>query len=852
MKTKLFIFPILACLLIFTGLPTAHAHPADVYAHTIKIAISQSNLQIEWEIKPGPMLTSFLWYQADTDQDGTLTSVEADTWGRARAALLTATLDDKHLSLLIESVQMPTDLQSFQAGQEFITFNLSTKLPQGTSNAQHLSLNNGMEQKISINWFYLSAAEDTAFLFPTQKNNTITVDIVQNRTLVKDQSILLSLWDSGTPSLPVGQKKDVVTETAEQVVPELAKNSPQEILLNIVRSENFSISFYIFALAISLALGALHALTPGHGKTVVAAYLVGSRGTTKHAIALGSIVTLTHTGSVFIIGLFTLAVSQYILPTSIIPILEVLSGLLILGLGFYLLWQRFLFWRTHAPAAVPGSNHRINLAPRTAQRATGTRKYSLAPSSSTRRKISGAYKIQSLPKNYHDHGDWHIHSHEVPESITWRSLITLGISGGLVPCPDAIAILLVAIAINRILLGLTLIISFSLGLAVVLIVIGLFMVNSSRLFTRMDAFNKFAPVMPIVSAAIVLTLGIGLTYGAISKLGSISSITGASPGAENEAQVIYINADENKHKQLFIVGTQGSDPLKLTDAANGVVDFAISPDQKQVIYIEQTEDFEYNLWLMNLIGKENRIVVSCKTAICGQPIWSPDGKRVVYEYMTLDGGASSLWWFDVASGEAQPVFQEERLPGTNPRWSPNGEWLSYATPEGIRLYHLESGESRLIENILGAAVQWSPDSKSILLRDVVIKRDQFITQLFLYDLSSQTITSLNANENMENILAAWSPDGASIAVVRRDLTIPRGDQIWIMRADGSDAHALTDAPAVLHGSLNWSPDAKYILYDLYLLDSFPLESHLEMVNTQNGEVTNLKVSGYNPKWLWQK
>ena len=120
-----------------------------------------------------------------------------------------------------------------------------------------------------------------------------------------------------------------------------------------------------------------------------------------------------------------------------------------------------------------------------------------------------------------------MHSHDVPESITWRSLITLGISGGLVPCPDAIAILLVAIAINRILLGLTLIISFSLGLAVVLIVIGLLMVNSSRLFTRMDAFNKFAPIMPIVSAGIVLILGLGLTYGAVSKLGSGTFLSSA-------------------------------------------------------------------------------------------------------------------------------------------------------------------------------------------------------------------------------------------------------------------------------------------------------------------------------------
>jgi Tol biopolymer transport system component len=162
-----------------------------------------------------------------------------------------------------------------------------------------------------------------------------------------------------------------------------------------------------------------------------------------------------------------------------------------------------------------------------------------------------------------------------------------------------------------------------------------------------------------------------------------------------------------------------------------------------------------------------------------------------------------------------------------------------------------TGQSRLIPNTLGAAVQWSPDSSSILLRDVVIKHDQYVTQLFLYDLSSGTLTNINPNENMENILAAWSPDGTSIAVVRRDLSIPRGDQIWIMRADGGEAHALTNTSAVLHGTLNWSPDGKYILYDLYLLDSFPLQARLEMININNREITDLKKIGYNPKWIWQ-
>jgi len=838
MKIKLSVFLFVACFLFCINTTAAQAHPADVYAHTIHITISQSSLKIKWEIKPGPMLTSFLWYQADTDQDGNLSAAEADAWGRAHAALMTASLDDKPLPLLIDSVQMPTDLQNFQAGEQFITFTLSAKLPQETSNTQRLNLVNSMEPKTSINWFYLSANENTAFLFPTQKNNALTVDIVQDRALITDQNKLLTSWDSGIPSLPVGQQKDVVTQTSEQVVPALAKNTPQEILLNLVRTKNFSVSFYIFALGISLALGALHALTPGHGKTVVAAYLVGSRGTTKHAIALGSIVTLTHTGSVFLIGLFTLAVSQYILPTSIIPILEVLSGLLIVGLGLYLFWQRFLFWRKRKSQANNPDQKSL-------------RKYSLAPSTSKTKKISGTIKVQKLPENLHHHGDGKLHSHDIPESITWRSLVTLGISGGLVPCPDAIAILLVAIAINRILLGLALIISFSLGLAVVLIVIGLLMVNSSRLFTRMDAFNKFAPFMPVISAGIVLILGIGLTYGAVSKLGSgISpSITGTGQTLSNEPQVIYLNTDANKHKQLFIVDTQGDDPIKLTNTANGVVDFAISPDQERVIYVEQTEDIQYNLWLMNLKTKENRLATSCQSAICGQPIWSPDGKRVVYEYMLTDGSTSSLWWFDLTSGKAQPVFQDETLPGTNPRWSPDGKWLSYATPEGIRLYRLENGESRLIKNTLGAAALWSPDSKSVLLRDVIIKQDQYVTQLYLYNLSSETITNLNANANIENILAAWSPDGTSIAVVRRDLSIPRGDQVWVMRADGSQAHILTNAPAVLHGSLNWSPDGNYILYDLYLLDSFPLESHLEIINIKSGEITNLKVPGYNPKWV---
>jgi ABC-type nickel/cobalt efflux system permease component RcnA/WD40 repeat protein len=832
MKIKNFSL-ILLFIVLLSPTQNVTAHPADVYAHTIHVTILQTGLQIKWDIKPGPMLTSYLWYGADADQDGSINQQEADAWGRTRTALLTATLDDQPLSLRTESVQMPADLQKFQAGEEFITITLSADLPHG---AGHLILTNGMEPKTSINWFYLSATEDTAFLFPKQQNNSIAIDFFTDRVLATDQSKLLTTWDSGAPSLPAGQQKDVVTTTAEQVVPELAQRTPQEILLDLMRTEKLSLSFYAFALVISLALGALHALTPGHGKTIVAAYLVGSKGTARHAIALGSIVTLTHTGSVFALGLLTLTASRYFFSGSLLPFLELLSGVLIVVLGGGLLIPRLRAWQRSRQAQQP--------LPQEV-------------------KIEDGKKRLVLNQTITEDAPSHKHDGAIPRKptvgdplaeLTWRSLITLGISGGLVPCPDAIAILLVAVAINRIFLGLALIISFSIGLAVVLIVIGLLMVNGGRLFARMEFLNKLAPLMPVISAGVVLMLGFGLTYGAVAKLGSgtnLQQTRAASGSGVNKAQVIYLNDDENRHKQIFIMDTKGNDPRKLTNAAKGVTDFALSPDQSRIIYIEQTEDFGYAFWMLNLSSAENKLMTSCEQANCSQPVWSPDGNRIVYEYMPLDAGVSSLWWLDTATGKAQPVFQETRLPGTNPRWSPNGAWLSYASPEGIRLDHLESGESRLIPNMLGAAVQWSPDNKSLLVRDVLIKQNQFVTQLFLYDLSSKTLKNLSPNENIENILAAWSPDGKSIAVVRRDLSIPRGDQIWLMRADGSDAHVITDMPAVLHGSLNWSPDGEYILYDLYLLDSFPLESRLEMIDVKTGAVTNLQAVGYNPKWVWR-
>ena len=795
-------------------------------------------MTLEWLIKPGPLLVNFLWAEMDKDQDGSVSAAESESWSASYRDLLLVSLDGKSLPLTMDSVQLPATLNGFQSGQELITFTFSTDLSAGTNNAERIIVENTMLPPKSINWFYLTADDGTAFLFPSQKSHILTIDHIRNPATIEDQSRLLTAWDSGSPALPFGQQKDVVTETAEQVVPELQERSPQDILLDLVRSKELSFTFYLFALLIALALGALHALTPGHGKTVVAAYLVGSRGTSWHAIVLGTVVTLTHTGSVFLLGILTLAASKYFLPTTVIPFLEILSGALILGLGLYLLWQRFVFWR---------NSRRVPAA-----RTETKRKISLTPSAS--KKISGSVKVESMPAGMHHHGDGKMHSHDVPEAITWRSLIALGISGGLVPCPDAIAILLVAIAINRLMLGMALILSFSLGLAVVLIVIGLLMVNSRRLFNRMGFLDRFAPALPVVSAVIVIILGAALTWGAAVRAKENVGFVLPAQTSINEARILYLQEDENRIKQLFITDYANDTSSVISEENQSVDDFAVSPDATQAVYIIQNDSASNEIWLLDLTTLESRKVSDCENAICSGLVWSPNGERVVYGRMELDGNASglpTLWWLDVTTAKAQVVFQDSQLPGGNPRWSPNGEWLSYATPEGIRLYNLENGETRIVENILGAAALWSPNSKLILLRDVVIRHDQFVTELFLYGVDSQALVNISPkNEGFENTLAAWSPDGELIAVIRRDLSIPRGDQIWVMNADGSDARMLTNDTDALHGSLNWSPDGKYLLYELYALEVFPFSSRLQVLDVESGEVRDLEIDGFNPKWVW--
>ena len=185
----------------------------------------------------------------------------------------------------------------------------------------------------------------------------------------------------------------------------------------------------------------------------------------------------------------------------------------------------------------------------------------------------------------------------------------------------------------------------------------------------------------------------------------------------------------------------------------------------------------------------------------------------------------------------------------NPRWSPDGQWLSYATSDGIHLYRLENGESRVIGNRIGSVVSWTANSQSIILRDGIVNGNELVTQLFRYDLMSQQLSAFSPDLAFENLLVAASPTDEWVAVVRRELTRFNDNQIWLVRSNGSESHQLADMKNGTYSNLNWSLDGKYLLYDVYMSNSPSLETRLQVIEIATGKVRDIG-PGSNPSWIW--
>jgi nickel/cobalt exporter len=252
---------------------------------------------------------------------------------------------------------------------------------------------------------------------------------------------------------------------------------PDDAFTSLIAVERLTLPVVLLSLVFALGLGAAHALSPGHGKTIMAAYLVGTRGTVKHALFLGLTVTLSHTLGVLALGGVALYASSFIAPERLYPWLGLTSGIIILGIGMWLL-------------------------------------------------IS---KVHQGLGQHHPHPHGH-HHHHLPNdsnklSLTWKNLTALGVVGGLVPSASALVILLAAISLHRLSFGLLLILAFSAGMAAVLAGVGLVLVYAGKAMEQVGPQHRWiaslANRIPLLTAIVVLVSGLVLAMRAALQIGLV-------------------------------------------------------------------------------------------------------------------------------------------------------------------------------------------------------------------------------------------------------------------------------------------------------------------------------------------
>jgi ABC-type nickel/cobalt efflux system permease component RcnA len=289
-----------------------------------------------------------------------------------------------------------------------------------------------------------------------------------------------------------------------------------QVLSSLVTGRSLTLAFVLSAFAMAMLLGAVHALGPGHGKSVMAAYLVGQKGSLQQALAIGLTVTATHTAGVIGLGVLV-STSSAMVPERFYPWLSLASGLLLASVGAGLL-KRTLRDRAGLLFGRAGSMPNADRIPALAvQRGTPGQR---GAASSKLRGGAGLAPEDAEPQREHDHNQ-HLHVRSSGAEVGWRSLVTVGFAGGMVPTPSALVVLLAAIALGRAWLGVALVFAYGFGMAATLIGSGLLLVHLRDTLDRSTkgrGLERVGHLLPLTTAAAVLAVGLLLAARAAAQL----------------------------------------------------------------------------------------------------------------------------------------------------------------------------------------------------------------------------------------------------------------------------------------------------------------------------------------------
>jgi ABC-type nickel/cobalt efflux system permease component RcnA len=452
----------------------ASAHPLGNFTvNTFAgIVLSPGAVRVDYVVDLAEIPTVQAMPELDADGDGSVTAVERAAWasGRARELLdgLTLEIDGEPIALQVSASH--AELAPGQGGLAVVRLEASFAGPAPREGALTFVDGNFAGR---VGWHEVVASTEDGVALD---RSDVPGSSPSDRLRAYPDGLLSSPLDVRAATVTFGPGAGPSTAPAD-AGPETSggPRTSDGALAGLLERTG---PLMVLALGLAAVFGALHALGPGHGKTLMAAYLVGAGGRVRQAVAVGGAVAVMHTASVLGLGVVVLTATELFAPERVYPWLGLASGLIALGLGASLLVSRLGAWSGRGPHDHDHAGHGHDAA----------------------------------------HGA-HEHAHRVPDAppLSRRGLTALAVAGGILPSPTALVVLLGAIAVHRVAYGLALIGAFSLGLAGALVVVGILAIRARDLMSRRMS-GRVARVLPLASAAAIAVLGLVLTVSGAARI----------------------------------------------------------------------------------------------------------------------------------------------------------------------------------------------------------------------------------------------------------------------------------------------------------------------------------------------
>jgi len=483
--------------------PATSAHPLGNFTinHYSGLRISPTDVLVDHVTDFAEIPTFTERRSMDTDADGNVSDSESRTYALSECTTLESSLDlevgGSRLTLALTQLGI-----SFPMGQGNPTMRLvcvyDAPLPSAIVSGAEISFSDQTFAERQ-GWREITVVGDGTTMSGTDLTSTSTSDRLTHYpadllTVPLGVGSAVFMANPGGPELPAFTVPDATPLNSTSVEPSASPTTaavPATVnelgsdVTGLFQSADLTPPIILLSLAVAFGLGALHAISPGHGKTVMAAYLVGSRGNARQALGLGLTVTVSHTIGVLALGLLSLSAAFVIPADKLYPILSVASGAIVVVIGTYLLFTRLRTWRAQPRDHDASDEHH-----------------------------------HEHPEGWHEHGGVG-HTHVPQQQMGKRGLFALGLSGGMIPSVSALLVLIGSISIGRPAWGVVLTIAFGIGMAAVLVGIGFGLVYARRLVERIPQTRSLdlGRRVPILSAVVVLLAGFLIAGQGIVGLG---------------------------------------------------------------------------------------------------------------------------------------------------------------------------------------------------------------------------------------------------------------------------------------------------------------------------------------------